>query len=85
MENYEYEYECRDNRFRMDGLALYLRRARGAGTYSQALQEVRRHTGDLERDDKLVEFFREVLKMKDKVRDDEEKEEKRMRMMTDKD
>ena len=36
---------------------------------------------DLENDDNLVLFFKEVLEIRDTVRDDEEKKEKRMRMM----
>ena len=43
--------------------------------------DIREKFSDLERDDQLVVFLREVLERRDKVLEDEEKEEKRRRMI----
>ena len=77
----------RDNRFRRTGwLCLCGEREEQEHIvrHCKKYDDIREKFGDLERDDELVEFFREVLKRRDKVREDEEKEEKRRRMMTDK-
>ena len=74
----------RDNRFRRTGwLCLCGEREEQEHIvrHCKKYDDIREKFGDLERDDELVEFSREVLKRRDKVREDEEKEEKRRRMI----